>query len=462
MEYQYAISGVNLLLSDYFDALDSVILRNRLQACRTFPMFVPIFCNAIIVMADGAFDTEFTNAVTEADLLKLRQAVDIGKPLVKAIATCFKVKPSTIRYLVGKVQSQYCQKEFLHKVVSFVKIIDSLAPDLRPKNKEDWEWFESFLDTSDSVLTANYQINWVKQISAYQKSQDKLIKNCKKNHPVPLILDFIDSLNFTVNRHAWRLLKNSNTAKLDKFPSNKNVKTNSDCQDSFKDRLATHVHKVIEAELMKINIFELVQLANAWKVQLDKLQLAIQPSRKLTLIKWRSLIDSPVSLNGCTVVPLSSALDLHTEGDILQHCAANYVSKCLMDGDTHIFSIRDSNSNPLSTIEVNADIPSKRIRLIQHVAFENSQPSSQCNETAKFFMTYLNNTVTANTKKLITNEWLERLPANSLSIYRDLHLSSSIDVLFLRYRQYFGKHVFVRSIGRLNFIRLLRLAIKLT
>lgn len=210
------------------------------------------------------------------------------------------------------------------------------------------------------------------------------------------------------------------------------------------------MHKVIEAELMKMNIFELVKLANAWKVQLDKLQLAIQPSRKLTLIKWRTLIDSSVSVNGFEIVPLNSALDLHAEGDNLNHCATTYVSKCLMDCDIHLFSIRDSNNNPLSTIEVNADVQSKRILLIKHVAFANSQPSSQCNETAALFMTYLNNTVSDNTMKLITNEWLQRSPANSLSIYRDLDLSNGIDVLLLRYTQYFGKHVLVRSLGRLK------------
>lgn len=463
LKYQDAITGVNLLLSDYFDVSDAAILRNRLQACRTFPMFTPIFCNAIHILDDSAFNAQITREVTDKDLTKLRQAIDVGQPLIKAMTICFKVKPNTIRYLVGKVQSQYCQKEFLHRVASFMKVIDSIAPDHRPKNEQDWEWFESFLDTSDSILTFNYQINWIKKISTfgYQKSQDKLIKYCKKDHPVSLIIAFIESLNFTVSRHAWRLIKNSSSAILYETHLNKKVKKISKDLVSFKSQLETRVHKVIEDHFLKMNIFELVKLATAWKEQLDKIQLATQPSRKLTLIKWRSLLDSPTSINGCLVVPLRSALDLHLEGEILQHCSATYVTKCLMDCDVHLFSIRDTKNKPLSTIEVNSSNQSQTIRLIQHVSFENSPPSPQCSETAKLFMTHLNNTVTTKKLKLIINEWLERSPANSLSVYRDLDSSNSIDVLLLICRQYFGKHVFEGSIGRIELVRLITLASKL-
>jgi len=111
----------------------------------------------------------------------------------------------------------------------------------------------------------------------------------------------------------------------------------------------------------------------AWHRGLLKYAYAGLGAEELNL-SWPAMMPYWQS-DGYTIRCLNDTASVIAEGRAMSHCVANYVDSCWI-GDTQIFSLRDPEGLPISTIEVglrDADRGAYAV-LIQHRAASNRQP----------------------------------------------------------------------------------------
>lgn len=110
--------------------------------------------------------------------------------------------------------------------------------------------------------------------------------------------------------------------------------------------------------------------------------------------RWPRLVEEPFqSSNGLRVLCLSSAGELRDEGDQMKHCVGSYgYDREARIGRAHLFSIRDSEDTPLSTIEVAGKEPHaaaeewrNAFQVRQHRGSRNSRPPETCFEALDEF-----------------------------------------------------------------------------
>lgn len=92
---------------------------------------------------------------------------------------------------------------------------------------------------------------------------------------------------------------------------------------------------------------------------------------------------------GLHIVCLSSSDALVKEGQKMNHCVGTYTKNC-MRNQVHILSIRDSNGNSVSTIEVYADYNKKKLKVSQHRGKNNSKPDAKAVKLLNNFLDDVN------------------------------------------------------------------------
>lgn len=103
----------------------------------------------------------------------------------------------------------------------------------------------------------------------------------------------------------------------------------------------------------------------------DSSLLQSQQERDFVDCIWGSLLDS-ISIDGCEVVPLTSAEDLRREGKKMHHCVAKYWKNCCQ-GSSRMFSIISSDGR--STLELRKEDDDWDIA--QHKGVCNGMPPNQ-------------------------------------------------------------------------------------
>jgi hypothetical protein len=102
---------------------------------------------------------------------------------------------------------------------------------------------------------------------------------------------------------------------------------------------------------------------------------------------WPALCESLIAPNGVQLIPLTSSAELVEEGKLMHHCVGGYASQC-RSGKNHIFSIRDPESNRLSTLQLRQGNCS--VAIAQNLAFANRLPALEAREAASWLVEQVN------------------------------------------------------------------------
>jgi hypothetical protein len=387
----------------YFAASDEMQHRNRIQACRTFPILMAAFCGAVPL--DG--------------LDEIKGAIDHGRQLIPAIARCFDVRPHTVRFVVGK-EVELLGSRWQDSIPQLLESLEAICPEHRPKTVEDWELFSSLIDSLERLELEGIRRAWLKQFAAtgYRAARDRIVARHGSWGAMDSIHDFA---------HQW-VQHVFDTVKPEPLQG-------------------MALQTLLDAELARIGLFRALELSDKWHVELRRLQATTKPPRLQRGLTWAPLA-GPCCFDGLSVVPLTTHHDLYCEGVMLEHCVAGYLENCLA-AISHIFSIRTAENEALSTLEISAGIDNKgapRLRLVQHSAHRNATPNKCCQDVARKFMKFL--------KQTVTTEHIAQLETDALARRGSPEPSQCA----IQWQERLNKQALLTSYGEQNFKRLVGLA----
>jgi hypothetical protein len=121
-------------------------------------------------------------------------------------------------------------------------------------------------------------------------------------------------------------------------------------------------------------MFRLVEWSARWhRMMWD--YAGISDRRDEQLDKWPLLLPKRVELSpSVQAVSLGTPQALAEEGYRMQHCVGGYSTPCFL-GESHIISLRDSEDNSLSTLEIRLDKYNVReMKIVQHKGYRNRSP----------------------------------------------------------------------------------------
>jgi hypothetical protein len=101
----------------------------------------------------------------------------------------------------------------------------------------------------------------------------------------------------------------------------------------------------------------------------------VSDRRDENLHKWPLLLPKRVQLSPAVqAVSLGTPHALADEGHRMQHCVGGYSTPCFL-GESHIISLRDSEDNSLSTLEIRLDkYNARQMKIVQHKGHRNRSP----------------------------------------------------------------------------------------
>jgi len=380
----------------YFIPGDDILRRNRIQACRAFPLLMATFC--------GAFPLD--------RMEEIREAIDRGGELVPAIARRFNVRPNTVRFLAGK-PVHVVGDRWLTSLPYLFETLDNLCPEHRPQTAQDWELFGRMEGCLGNLELLGLRSAWLQQFAAsgYQTAYDRIIKRYGTWGAMESVHDFVHQL----------------------------VQYVFDLLDPGLRGMALQLF--LEQEFVRIGLFRTLELSEKWHAAARRRADRAKPPRRGKGLAWTSLIEKPWQCGGLIVAPLTSHHDLFREGVLLEHCVEGYVEYCLT-GETHLFSIRTPENQPLSTLEIvveEDDMGNSRFRQAQHAAYRNTTPNGCCLAVADQFTSHLKSVVTEEHLALIRLEALERSESPEFRKYA------------MRWRGRLGRETLLESVGKQNF-----------
>ena len=121
-------------------------------------------------------------------------------------------------------------------------------------------------------------------------------------------------------------------------------------------------------------MFRIVEWSARWhRMMWD--YAGISERRDENLNKWPLLLPKRVPLSPTVqAVSLGTPHALAEEGQRMQHCVGGYSTPCFL-GESHIISLRDSEDNSLSTLEIRLDrYNARQMKIVQHKGHQNRSP----------------------------------------------------------------------------------------
>jgi len=336
--------------------------RNRIQAADSYP------CFSLLLRTD----------------YKLIDAVDSGKSLTTELATHYQVKPRTLKFFQNFIQHKFITGESLlgHSKISWMKSIDHFTSEYFPKNKAD---HDAFFSISEPLLTLAelLQVEPVKLAKPFRNGWQHGIEQLEKQLDHPLDFEAIFNMMQASFYYGVKTLLNGMQLNGTTHPPAK-------------------WYKVWFAQY---GLKRLFKMANQWELEYGQFtcaRLDIETNRdikkKITNIKWPSLLSANYFHGSYSVVELTCQYDLEVEGENLEHCVASYGIQCLING-SHIYSIRDLLGNSLSTFEVKFN--GNKAELLQHNAIGNSEPTDQQQACARYFVDSVLSTVSSKQRAMV-------------------------------------------------------------
>ena len=342
------ISASNVEFYNYIHSTDPFRVKARIQALTVLPML----------------KWEFVNFNKVSD--RVRRRIDAGESVWDAYLEFHPGKVSILRRLAT---TQASPAPWRGNLEGLLAVLDPVAPEKVPCNDEEWNAFHSIyvgmnnlndrfdfhVSYARSDLHRSVKQRWVLEssrlewTSAYQKF-------AAIEGGTDAIRDTFDFLDAIGNAGDFLARRRSRGKKF----SEQEVQRNS-------------TERWLKAP-QTFGMFRLVEWSARWhRMMWD--YAGISERRDENLNKWPLLLPKRVPLSPTVqAVSLGTPHALAEEGQRMQHCVGGYSTPCFL-GESHIISLRDSEDNSLSTLEIRLDrYNARQMKIVQHKGHQNRSP----------------------------------------------------------------------------------------
>ena len=338
---------------NYLAHPDPTIRRNRRQAAEVFPLLVGEILNQ-----------------SKPSATQLGKAIDSGRKIIEWITQTYGVRPAVAKSLRFLSENEI-GIGWRGKLQSLLFLLSTLPPERYPRSNCQWKGFNEALG---------------------------FIRSTTKH---PTCSTSTGILLGDIARRNWLFEKNRS----------ENLSERADCIEKLiKDlgralaayirveKLGAQGHPVAQAQtvasnvLIKLGLRKLESLAKKWQTQKrnnDFMSSGIRNGRQFPV-----LLPAPIQFYDLKIVQLVTQTDLTNESTRLGHCVESYGPSC-HNGQSVIFSVRDSNGQARSTFELAVKplaLSHFETMLVQHKGSSNAPPPQIEKAAVSAFVQYLRGT----------------------------------------------------------------------
>lgn len=305
--------------------------RNRAQAMTALPWLLPM----LIAHASG-------RSVQEAPAILV--AIDAGSPLFEAVAHAFDVPREVVRWLSRRTLPANWLVD-VRRLRRLLTLLSWLAPERRPQNAAQF----ADLKTVAGALTAPLDfIDGVGQLATLDRM-------------APCMRHWL--------AHAWPA---DVSALLDAKDFLRALFEARQSVDGFD---AAAADAAVLAWCASIRVTRLLTLSRAWHAAIAAETWGAGNADAGA--HWPPVLMHPWHHDDRTIVELTSAEQLRSEGHAMQHCVGGYAAAC-RSGNSVIVALRSAAGAALSTAELHLHATAPRITVAQHRAVSNTAPGLAC------------------------------------------------------------------------------------
>lgn len=335
--------GLRPAYYNYFSVEDAIVRRNRFQAAECFPLLLP-------------------DLSTKKSYAGTCRVIDRGEPLVEKLVEFYGVTKSTVKFLAG-LPISLVDPRWQSRVGSLFRLIDGITPEFRPSNPDEWK---RFFRTEEFIVR-------VSRMPVLTMQNSLWLRAC--------------------SRTKFRLPEGG-------MPDISAVAREiDDLFAGLREAMRWEIENVLDEPVSELVLLKLTNHASMAVGGLDKMQRLgrkyievfcreqqsfLQHDRELILgIRWHSPLSEEMACYLRTIVPLRTPEELIHEGQNMKNCVGGYSGRCLR-GESQIWSLRQQDGNPVSTLETTIERKSGRLvaKIVQHRAVSNSSPTPECDMAA--------------------------------------------------------------------------------
>jgi hypothetical protein len=347
------LSSSNLEFYNYIHSTDSFCVKARIQALTVLPML--------------KWEFSCFNKVSD----RVRRRIDAGKSVWDAYLEFHPGKVSILRRLAI---TQASPAPWRGNLEGLLAVLDPVAPEKVPSNDEEWNAFHSIClglgmigreeniynrhDLYDQYgrrdLHKAIKQRWMAESSrmGWTNAYQKFAAIEGGTDAIRGAFDFLDAIG-----NAGDFLARRSGEKFDSAEE--------------------HHKKSSERWLRATQTFGMFRIVE-WSARWHRMMwdyAGLSDRRDEQLDQWPLLLPEPVQLSSSVqAVSLGTPHALAEEGYRMQHCVGGYAIRCFL-GESHIISLRDSDDQSLSTLEIRLDkYNARQMKVIQHKSYKNSTP----------------------------------------------------------------------------------------
>jgi len=363
--------GLRPAYYNYFAVEDAIIRRNRLQAVECFPLLLP----------DLAANKSYAG---------ICRVIDRGEPLVEKLVGFYGVTKSAVKLLAG-LPISLVDLRWQSRVGTLFRVIDGITPEFRPGNSDEWKRFfrtvEFIVGISKMPILTTQNRLWLRACS----------------------------------RTKFRLPEGGlpDTAAV--------AREIDDLFAGLREAMRWEIENVLDEPVSELVLLKLTNHASMAVGGLDKMhrlarkysevfgreqQSFLLHDRELILgIRWHSPLPEGLTCYLRTIVPLCTPEELIHEGQNMKNCVGGYSGRCLR-GESQIWSLRQQDGKPVSTLETTIERKSGRLvaKIVQHRAVSNSSPTPECDMAAYHLIKLL-----SQNPEVLEGYWRWRVAVGNLS-----------------------------------------------
>ena len=310
-------------------------------------------------------------------VVQIIAAIDAAQPAVRAIAAAFGVRHETARWLLRqRLPQQWAMNA--ERLQLILTLVSWIVPEKRPANEIE---FQSMLETAKTLATilrpfrdAPLASNTLPELRFHA-----LLRNWMAELAYPDCSALQSNLS-RLERSAGGI------AGLADFLASLYRARIRDLAGAMDDAGAVQaVEAAVLAWAEKRPFTQLMRDSAQWHQHLslssdqpharDSDDSRHQPLTSMD--HWPSVLARPYRHEQLTIIELANAAHLAEEGMTLQHCVGSYWRHCLSENSL-IFSVRNNQSQPLSTVELHLDHASLQVIKGQHCGVQNARPATSC------------------------------------------------------------------------------------
>jgi hypothetical protein len=291
---------------------------------------------------------------------RVRRRIDAGNSVWDAFLEIYPGKVAILKRIANAAASPEAWRGNLAKLL---EILDPLPPEKVPVTELDWNAFHSIylglaLEGERDEERMEVKMRWLEEAArlGWQKAYAKL---AAIEGGIDALADSFDFLDEIGRAGDW----------LDARADKPTVEW-----ELWREQSRARWLRAPES----LGLFRIVEASIRWHRALWVEAGLPDDDIDTQRASWPLLLPQAVTLGkGIEAVSLGNATELAEEGQRMQHCVGSYWRHCFL-GESHIISLRNSNGDSLSTIEIR--LPgngARQCNIVQHRAQRNQNPARE-------------------------------------------------------------------------------------